>query len=154
MSKNITNYNNCPNCGAPIEHKYNHQCPYCKTMLDMRVRETKEINPRYMRNVKLIEIENDPVNFGMLRFLFRGDYQYFPQVLEYKKGSDAMVINFEDIKPFEVSFCIAMDIQDVYKKGTKRFFEILYRYFPKGLDIYSVIEAIRNSRYKYILGEY
>lgn len=24
---------NCPNCGAPIEHYYNHQCPYCKTFL-------------------------------------------------------------------------------------------------------------------------
>lgn len=24
---------NCPNCGAPIEHYYNYQCPYCKTFL-------------------------------------------------------------------------------------------------------------------------
>lgn len=24
---------NCPNCGAPIKHYYNHNCPYCGTFL-------------------------------------------------------------------------------------------------------------------------
>lgn len=153
MTKDIKNYNNCPNCGAPIEHKYNHQCPYCKTMLDMRVSETKEINPRYMKNVRLVRIEQQP-EFDKAFLLFRGDYQYFPQILEYKKYSDAMIINFEDIKPFEVSFCIAIDNYDLYNMKIENVFKILSEYFPEELNVYSVIEAIRNSKYKYILGEY
>ena len=25
---------NCKNCGAPIEHTYNHKCPYCNSIFD------------------------------------------------------------------------------------------------------------------------
>lgn len=25
---------NCKNCGAPIEHTYNHTCPYCHSICD------------------------------------------------------------------------------------------------------------------------
>lgn len=153
MSKNITNYNNCPNCGAPIEHKYNHQCPYCKTMLDMRVRETKELNPRYMKNVRLVRLETIP-ELDETHFLFRGDYQYFPQILEYKEKTGAMIINFDDIKPFEVSFCISINNIDLYKMRIENIYNILAQYFPNELNMHSVIEAIRNSEYKYIFGDY
>lgn len=44
----------CPNCDAPLEHNYNHKCSYCGAFIDLGVNETKEIDPRYMTNVKVI----------------------------------------------------------------------------------------------------
>ena len=47
------NERKCKNCGAPIEHLYNHKCPYCHSFIDFNIEKTEEINPRYMYDVEV-----------------------------------------------------------------------------------------------------
>ena len=39
---------NCKNCGSPIEHSYNHRCPYCNTLFDFN---------EFTKNVSQIDVQ-------------------------------------------------------------------------------------------------
>ena len=59
----------CKNCGAPVEHSYNHRCPYCHAIFDFNVKlnEIEEVKIEDMRNVELVEIERNHL-FNTYRF--------------------------------------------------------------------------------------
>lgn len=103
---------NCPNCGAPIEHRYNHQCSYCGTFFDYRVEKTKEINPRYMTNVKVKSIEKSYLKHN-IQVLFEGDYRPFSQALEYGRQSDVFVFDAEEFKNQKVYFRVEVPIVEL-----------------------------------------
>lgn len=73
---------NCPNCGAPIEHYYNYQCPYCKTFL----KNTDETINRASNKefvVDRVEIEQDMWQLGFNIIIYghlRPKFQYFVEV--------------------------------------------------------------------------
>ena len=73
---------NCPNCGAPIEHYYNYQCPYCKTFL----KNTDETINRASNKefvVDRVEIEQDRWQPGYNILIYghlRVKFQYFVEV--------------------------------------------------------------------------
>lgn len=73
---------NCPNCGAPIEHYYNYQCPYCKTFL----KNTDETINRASNKefvVDKVEIEQDRWQPGYNILIYghlRPKFQYFVEV--------------------------------------------------------------------------
>lgn len=74
--------NNCPNCGAPIEHYYNYQCPYCKTFL----KNTDETVNRASNKefvIDRVEIEPDIHQPGYTILIYgylRPKFQYFAEV--------------------------------------------------------------------------
>lgn len=55
----------CPNCGAEIEHNYNHKCPYCRTYLHITDDKIKKINNCDIR-VDKIEVEGNPIRYGYI----------------------------------------------------------------------------------------
>lgn len=44
---------NCPNCGAPIKHYYNHNCEYCGTFLNNTSEKIKHFKNCDLRNIKV-----------------------------------------------------------------------------------------------------
>ena len=55
----------CPNCGANIEHNYNHKCPYCRTALHVTNEQIKTINNCDIK-IDRVEIERNPIANGFL----------------------------------------------------------------------------------------
>ena len=49
---------NCPNCGAPIKHYYNHNCEYCGTFLHNTDNEVEMLNDKEIK-IKSVEVRND-----------------------------------------------------------------------------------------------
>lgn len=56
---------NCPNCGAAIEHNYNHKCPYCRTYLHITDDRIKKINNCDIK-VERVDIERNPIMHGYM----------------------------------------------------------------------------------------
>lgn len=77
---------NCPNCGAPIEHYYNYECPYCKTFL----KNTDETINRASNKefvIDRVEIEQDWRSYGYNILIYgylRPKFQYFVEVTEFE----------------------------------------------------------------------
>lgn len=135
---------NCPNCGAPIEHVYNHQCPYCKTIHNFNVEEKEEINPRYLRNVKLVDVYHDHCSYSMI-LRFRGEYMPFSEVLEYSKGNTNMVIKAECTRPKDVNLSIRIDMADFMELSQRGNLERFLKYLPYEVDERSFVEALMKS---------
>lgn len=131
---------NCPNCGAPIEHKYNHKCSYCGTFFDYRVERTEEINPRYMRDVKLIDIERCIDRFA-LRLIFEGTYLKVTEVMEYGQNNTVFKVNAEDLKPKRVFFGLMVDMADFRERNV----EHIFKYLPFEMDKEALNEAIYKA---------
>lgn len=134
----------CPNCGAAIQHKYNHNCPYCRTFFDFRIKHTEEINPRYLTNVELKEIKRDHCSDKFV-FVFTGDYVKWQESLEYGKNNTTIVLSADDIKPKKICYAIAFDFKEMANLQMNNF-EPLFKILPFEMDIRKFIEAI--IRYK------
>lgn len=130
---------NCPNCGAPIEHRYNHKCLYCGTFFDYRVERTEEINPRYMRDVKLIEIERC-IDRHALRLIFEGTYLKVAEALEYGRNNTVFRVDVEALTPKRVFYSIMVDMIDFQRHDI----ENIFKYLPFELDM----EASREVLWK------
>ena len=46
----------CPNCGASIEHNYNHKCPYCRTSLHMTDEKIRELNNLTSNILSIVQV--------------------------------------------------------------------------------------------------
>lgn len=55
----------CPNCGASIQHNYNHKCSYCGTQLNMTNDEIKKLENCDIR-IEDIDIERNPIRYGFI----------------------------------------------------------------------------------------
>lgn len=140
---------NCPNCGASIEHKYNHQCPYCKTLFDFNVEKTKEINPKYMENVKIRAIERT-LELDRIRIIFTGDYRPYSDVLEYGKDMATMIIDYESFIPKKVAYAISIPVRDFCEFDRIGNIEVIFEHLPFELDkreIYKALMEFRSNKY-------
>lgn len=131
---------NCPNCGAAIQHKYNHNCPYCGTFFDFRIKQTEEINPRYLTNVELKRIEREYCSDRFV-FVFTGDYVKWQECLEYGKNNTTIVLSTDDIKPKKICYAIAFDFWEMDELRMNNF-EPLFKILPFEIDPRKFIEAI------------
>lgn len=131
---------NCPNCGAPIEHRYNHKCSYCNTFFDYRVERTEEINPRYLKNVELKYVERVPMQDRIV-LVFRGDYVKWQEAIEYGKQNTTIVLNTDDLKPKEVRYAIQLKYEE-FMQLMEHNFKPLYDALPFEIDKYIFIKAL------------
>ena len=100
---------NCPNCGAPIEHIYSHNCPYCNTLLNANnIGNSQEINLKHIHNIELKDIEH---NFAenALSLYFKG-HEIDVRPMYECNNSKAICFN----KSQEVMFAIKIPINELY----------------------------------------
>lgn len=134
---------NCPNCGAPIEHRYNHNCSYCGTFFDYRtpIEETKKLNPKYFTNMKLVDIRRNIYTLGM-EILFEGDYLPYSEPLEYNNRENMIVMKWEN--PLRVKYKIEIndfEFEEIYKTGN---LEYIFEKLPFEVDYDQIAKLIVN----------
>jgi len=56
---------NCKNCGAPVEHLYNHKCPYCDSLLDFNLdkEDTEKIDWHNVARIEFIDSYREIISF-------------------------------------------------------------------------------------------
>ena len=84
----------CPNCGASIEHNYNHKCPYCRTNLHMTDEEIKKINNCDIR-IDRVDIERNPLRHGFIITIYGWSTPKFHYLEEI--NNDNFVVSGSDI---------------------------------------------------------
>jgi len=114
---------NCPNCGAPIEHYYNYQCPYCKTFL----KNTDETINRASNKefvIDEVEIQPDRHQYGYTILIYghlRIKFQYFCEVT---------AIEMADIKEMSTrkGYSVFIPYKDISEARYKHSAEKLIKY--------------------------
>lgn len=76
----------CPNCGASIEHNYNHKCPYCRTDLYMTDEEIKKINNCDIK-VDKVDIERNPLRLGFIVTIYGWSTPKFHYLEEFNDNN-------------------------------------------------------------------
>lgn len=109
---------NCSNCGAPLEHSYNHQCKYCGTLYDFNEPEEKTVrlHPYELVDLKYRGVEKDFISNSLL-IRFEGYKLEEPKVYEHN-GNDFFVskaINY--INPPKSFFFVQIPIEDLEEHG-------------------------------------
>ena len=120
---------NCPNCGAPIEHYYNYQCPYCKTFLHNTDEQIKKLNNVDIR-IKDVEIERSPIT-DTIMITLRGFS--VPKGQWYEEGLQEIIISGEDIgKPigYRVQIPIRCFYESYYSGHFGKILEIVVDSLP------------------------
>lgn len=135
----------CPNCGASVNHRYNHNCPYCGTFFNFNVEKVKEINPRYMENVKIRAIER-MFEVDRIRIIFTGDYRPYNDVLEYGKDRTTMIIDYDSFIPKKVCYAISIPSRDFYEFERTGNIEVIFENLPFELDKEEICKGLMNFR--------
>lgn len=134
------NERKCKNCGASIEHLYNHKCPYCRCFIDFNITQTEDINPRYLYDVEVRNIEFEPFSNKMVMY-FKGKYLKASECLEYTNGNTLMRIDYQSTQPKDVMCAISFEKRDfeqlICEKNIYKFME----HFPFEIDKHKLIEA-------------
>jgi hypothetical protein len=104
---------NCKNCGAPIEHSYNHRCKYCDTLIDFNEPEmnTIQVDPKDLVNLELREIMRRPETNRYV-FIFSGYKLQKPKVFEVENGVYVSKVETY-VNPPKCSFCIELNKKEV-----------------------------------------
>lgn len=108
---------NCKNCGAPLEHSYNHKCQYCGTLYDFNEPKEKtiKITPQDLINIELREIIRQPLTRNYV-LVFSGYKISMPKVYEVKDNEYISKVE-EYVNPPKCSFCIEIPIDAAEKYG-------------------------------------
>lgn len=109
---------NCKNCGASIEHSYNHKCSYCGTLFDFNEPEenTIAITPEDLVDVKLRDIRRDFLSNSLI-LVFTGYKLSMPKIYEYN-GKDTYISRAEEyINPPKASFLLEIPLLEIEKSG-------------------------------------
>lgn len=133
---------NCKNCGSPIEHSFNHKCPYCGTLYDFNEPQenTIEVKPEDLINIELRDITRTPINDNLI-LMFSGYKCPMSKVYEYN-GNNNYVSKIEEyINPPKCSFCIELSIQEIKKYGLSY---IMYRIETTGVR-YNELSKIKSQ---------
>lgn len=133
---------NCINCGAPLEHSYNHRCKYCGTLYDFNELEENvvEVKPEDLINVELREIQRTPIHDSLI-LLFSGLKCSMPKVYEYD-GNNKYISKVEEyINPPKCSFCIELPLYEIEKYGLDY---IMYRIRATGIR-YNELDNIKSQ---------
>ena len=109
----------CKNCGSPLEHSYNHKCPYCKTLYDFNEPQEQvvDVKPEDLVDVKLRSVERGYLKNTII-LIFDGYKCPMPKVYEYNDKDNIYVSQSENyINPPKCGFCIELDIFELEKYG-------------------------------------
>ena len=109
---------NCKNCGAPLQHSYNHKCKYCGTLFDFNEpqEETVELHSYDMVNLKYRGIEEDFITHSLL-MKFEGLKIEAPKIYEYNGNEHFVSKAINYINPPKSYFFIQLDIDELEKYG-------------------------------------
>ena len=141
----------CPNCGAAIEHNYNHKCPYCRSYLHITDEEIKKLNNVDIR-IKDVEIERSPIRRTILITL-RG--MSIPKTHWYEEGNTdigEIVISGSDNWK-QIGYRIEIPIEDFYESYYSGHFENILEKVEASLppvfreNIYLVYDKILEKLY-------
>ena len=105
---------NCKNCGAPIEHSYNHKCPYCGSIFDFNapIETIVEVRPEDLVDVELRDMSINPETGNMI-LMFSGYKCVMPKVYEYN-GNNTYISSVENyINPPKCGFLIEIPVSDL-----------------------------------------
>lgn len=111
---------NCKNCGAPIEHSFNHKCPYCGTLFDFNVNENDitKVDPRELRDIKLVDVSKDYLHRCLI-FKFRGFKLFNPIIYECNSPNDFISsVSVEEYRnPPLCGFVLSISLDSLMKNG-------------------------------------
>lgn len=147
----------CKNCGAPLEHGYNHHCKYCGTLYDFNEPKDKvvELHSWDLVDVNFVGVEQEPCCRRLL-FKFQGYKLESPKIYEYD-GDTYVSKAIDYINPPKAGFIISMDIDDLEQHGISYLQFMLHNYIrpteQKNIErqIGEIISQV--SRYCYIGGK-
>lgn len=136
---------NCKNCGAPVEHSYNHKCPYCHSLLDFNepIENTIECKPEDLVNIELREIQRIPGK-DLIILIFSGYKCVMPKIFEYDGKSKYISSVIEYRNPPKCGFCIELSRMEIEKYGLSY---ILHCIHSSGVRL-SEFEKLRKEIYK------
>lgn len=132
---------NCPNCGAPIKHLYNHNCEYCGTFL--KDEPTKQKNyefdfkrlDNYDLHFKEAHLERSPWEHAHVLTVICEAFPKFREYGEYdNNGSLYVTLDSDIVKNNRIGISIKFETM-VYHR--------LQDYFSKG-ETHEIVEIIRN----------
>lgn len=116
---------NCPNCGAPVEHIYSHNCPYCETLLNSdNVGMKQEIDLRHINNIELCDIAYSHIE-NTMNLYFKGRELDIRPMYECN-GIKALCFN----KSQNIMFAIKIPIEDLYGKSNINLVKIIHSRVP------------------------
>ena len=141
---------NCKNCGAPIEHTYNHQCPYCKSILDFNEPEEKTVQFKIedMVNIEFRNYEIVPYE-DAIRLYFSGFKLEQPKIYEFN-GEDTCVSKMEQyINPPKAGFCIQVSRIELEKYGISAIMRYLYHCNLKPREFERLEEQIKEKMWEW-----
>jgi len=138
----------CPNCGASIEHNYNHKCPYCRTSLHMTDEKIRKLNNCKIK-VKDVYIERE---------LFRHELVItivgisIPKMQWFEEGIDSIVVSGDDIGK-RIGYRIAVPLEEFYHEATpNKIIERIIRSLPPAFEesqdfiLYEIIDKFYSKR--------
>lgn len=144
------NQYNCKNCGAPIKHTFNHQCEYCKSIIDFNVPEENvtEVKPEDLVNIKLERIERGYVKHSIILY-FSGYKCDMPTIYECKDNIYVSKI-LEYRNPEKCGICVEIPILDLEKYGSEYIMYKLRNLIIKPDELkklkIQIIDELNNSR--------
>lgn len=148
QKKNYNEKSNCKNCGAPIEHRYNHRCPYCGTFQDFSINKIKEIDYRGLRDIEFSYMKYD-LESDMYILVFQALYRKTIQELEYTTINDSVsaTIDADCLKSEKISLAIKISKEKWRIPGPVTYLESL----PCEVEQKNIIEAVNKIRKVYNL---
>lgn len=141
---------NCKNCGAPLEHSYNHKCPYCNSLFDFNEpkENTIEAKPEDLINIELRQVERAFITDNLI-LVFSGFKCEMPKV--YECNNNAYVSKVETyINPPKCSFCIELPLCDIQRYG---YDYVMWRIRATGVrynELENIERQIREKIWKFI----
>lgn len=133
---------NCKNCGAPLEHSYNHKCKYCGTLFDFNVdkEETIEFNSYDLTNTKYTGHYIYPHSNDIV-LCFSGYKLEMPTIYEYDGKNNYISKVEEYVNPPKASFCVRLDFNELSIYGIKYIEYIIHKHINYR-DYYDVRQQI------------
>ena len=109
---------NCKNCGAPLEHGYNHKCKYCGTLYDFNAPkdEVVEFKSYDMINLKYRGIERDIITRNLI-MKFEGLKLEAPVVYEADENKKFISKSINYINPPKSYFFISISVDELENYG-------------------------------------
>lgn len=101
----------CPNCGASVEHYYNHKCPYCRTNLHLVDETIKKINNCDIK-IDKVYVERYPLTNDYILTILGWSTPKFHYLEEF--NNNGFIISGADVGN-RVGYKIRLPIEFFYK---------------------------------------
>lgn len=136
----------CPNCGASIEHNYNHKCPYCRTSLHMTNEKIRELNNCSIK-VDRVEIERQMLEHNLVLTIMGWS---IPKMHYYEEGIDTMIVSGDDVGR-RVGYRIAIPYEMFFREESpNQLIDYVIRSLPPAFEEsgHQIIDSIVEKFYK------